>query len=486
VKRSIGIDISKNKVSVAQLCRSRGELLLERIHVQQIRNGTSAEESSASKLQAALEVAITKGELDTRAPVVVAMPYGRVFFHNFRTDISSNRDARRLLKFELEDDFPILFDDLVAGICSYRELKEHHREFLVGAVSRLELRDWVKALREAGITCSAVSADACALHTLAKLNHELIDKTPYLVIYADDCRTIVVMTEGNRLVCVRYLNYSDTTEIIVSALRREIELTLRTAFDTHVAVPPTILLSGTNALVNDLSEELRKDDNGEIVMLNPFDQIRYSSQQQEGSESVIALGLALVGISKNDEVLDFLTADTVETGRTAKAKRSLLVFGVLLLAIGALLVVNLFAQLNALEDERLSIKRETREVFTRTLPAEERIVNELAQMTERFEALEAEYSTLATEIRNKAPALKVLQHISEKITPDQHMGVSSISITGKLVRLSGSATSFESVDNVVATLRQISEFDSVELRNVDIDPTNNTVRFSLLIKMEQN
>jgi len=484
VKRSIGIDISKNKIMVVQLYHGRGKLSLERIHVQQIPNGTLAKESSAVELQTAIKAAISKGEFDTRVPVAVAMPYGRVFFHNFRTGLSSNKDVQRLLNFELEDDFPIHFDDLVADICNYRESKEKIREFLVGAVSRSELQGWAKTLREAGVECSIVSADVCALHTVAALNHEMINNALSLIIYVDDCRTILAVSKKNGLICVRYFNYVGGTENIVPLLRREIELTLRAISSSHIPVPSRILLSGANELVQALSKELPKEFDSEVVILNPFNQIKCSPQQQMDGEPVIALGLALIGANKNREVLDFLAADTVKANQTQKTKRSVLVSGFLILAIGLLSVVHLFIQLNALENEHQRIKQEIREVFVQTLPEEKKIVNEFAQMTEKLEALKAEYNTLANEIRDRAPSLRVLQHISEKITHDQNVSISSISITAESVRMSGTAPSFESVDKVVRILSQISEFGTVELRTIDKDPTSDKVRFSLLITMK--
>jgi len=486
LKRSIGIDVSENRISVVQLCHGRGTVSLERMHVQQMPDDTSAKESSAARYRAAIRSAVPKGEFDTRASVVVAMPYGRVFFSNFRTDLSDNQDIRRLLSFELEDDFPILFDDLVVDFCSHRELQQHNREFLVGAVSRSELRDWIETLREAGVECSAVSADVCALHTVAALNHELIHNTHSLIIYVDGRRTILALSDKNRLVCVRYLNSGDTTEINVPALRREIDLTLRAAFNSHIPIPPRILLSGTDELVHDLSEKLPGEIDFEIEILDPFTGITCSPQPPRDGRLVIALGLALIGANRGNGMLNFLAADAVEADQTAKTKRSAFVFGFLLLAVVLVLVASLFIQLNALGNENQRIKREIRDVFTQTLPEEKRIVNELAQMTEKFMLLENEYNTLATEIRGRAPSLRILQHVSEKITPDQNVSVSGISMTAKLARLNGTATSFESVDNVVVILKQIPEFDSVEIRSIDLDPKDGKVRFSLLITMKSN
>lgn len=490
MKRSIGIDISRDKVRVVQLGHSRGRLSLEQACVQQIPNSTSLNENSVTDLRTLIKAIMTQEGFDTHATATVAMPSDRVFFHSFRTELSKDEDVRRLLKFELEDDFPVPFDDLVADICSCRELKEHKRQFLVGAVSRSELRDWVKILTEAGVECSVVTADACALHTALAFSHDLAYKLPSIIIYADGSRTILAISENNRLVCVRNLNYQDvsvnednTSTVTASMLTREIELTWRAIFNSCSPVPTRILVSGNNELIQNLSEALTKETNYEIIILDPFVRIRCPAQQHVDSELTIALGLALMGANKNIDVLNFLAADALKEDQKVKTKQSALVFGVLLLAIGILLVGNLFIQLNTLESQRQSIKRQIRQVFIQTLPEEKRIVNELAQMTEQFERLKAEYSTFATAISNRTSPLRILQGISEKITPDENISVSNISINAESVRLSGTATSFESVDNVISMLHQIDEFDRVELQSTDIDPRSSRLRFSLLITM---
>ena len=52
--------------------------------------------------------------------VVTGLPYEKVFFSSLRTELTKREDVRRLLKFELEDDFPLPVDDLVADVCSRR------------------------------------------------------------------------------------------------------------------------------------------------------------------------------------------------------------------------------------------------------------------------------------------------------------------------------------------------------------------------------
>ena len=485
MRRSIGIDISDTMISIVQLCHARDELSIEHAHIYHLPSGTSPKAESTAQLASEIKTAITEGGFNTHTPVTIAMFYGRVFFSTFRTDITSEESVRRLLKFEVEDDFPIPFDDLIVDICGWRDVQEQNREFLVGAVSRSDLQNCVKIVREAGLRCTTVSADACALQAVTILSNELSDNTCFVSIFLDSYRTIIAISEADRLVCVRFLNDRNRSEDFAHTVEREIDLTWCAAFNTHIPPRTKILLSGANEIIHDLFQYFSEETNYEIGQLAPFTQISYSSPPKQNSKLVIALGLALIGINKQNTALDFYAVDKVRAEQTAKTKRSALVFGFLLLATSVLLVISLFIQLNRLEANHQRLDQQTREVFMQTLPQEKRIVNELAQMTEKLKVLRQECDILKAEMHSKAPCIRVLKHISERIPQSQNVSISRIFVTAESVRLSGVVPSFESVDVVVEILRQISEFDSVELQNVDMDPITNKVRFSLLIALAE-
>jgi Tfp pilus assembly PilM family ATPase/Tfp pilus assembly protein PilN len=485
VKRSVGIDINSNCVRIVQLSCGRGRYFLERSYIHQLPEGTFANNISAENIKTAIRNAITKGNIDAKSPVTVAMPFGKVFFRNFRTDISNDSQVRQILKFEMEDDFPIPFEDLVVDICSCRQLEGQERNILVGAVSRSALQEMTGKMQTAGIHCAIVTADVCSLQTITKLSR--IDcNAPSLVVYTGVGRTIITVFEKNNLIAVRCISINETTDNVTSQLRQEIGLTLRVAFTAGIPELSKILLCGCESTVNTLFEELPKVFNCEAVILNPFAQFKNSSRSQADGELVIALGLALAGADVKSNVLNFSAADKAAAERTAKTRKNALVLGFLLFVLAALAMVNLFVRLNILENQNRQINEQLRDVFTQNFPEEKNIVNESAQMAEKYNLLKEQYNVLASEVLNKISPLSVLQHISEKITPAMNVSVSGISMTAEQVLLSGIADSSDAVDNVVETLKQVPEFRSVEIRNVDWDPVNNKWPFTVLIKTGLN
>ena len=490
MKRSIGIDINRDKISIVQMCFNGGKFSLEHSCVREIPKSGSSEEKSTANIKVLINSMITEENFDMSAKVTVTAPAERVFFQNFRTDLSAKEDVQQLLKFELEDDFPIPFAELLTGICGGRELKGDDREFLIGALNRSELQNRVKTISEAGLKCSAVTADVCALYAVTSLNHNLIDNTPSLIIHADNSRIILAISEKGRLVCVRHFNHQDlavsglsTSEIPVPVLVREIELTLRAIFGTNTHTQLKVFISADNELLQDLSQALPEAINCEVVVLNPFKKMDCSEKHQTNNDIVIAAGLALTGTNEIGEALNFLAVDELRSDQRAETKRGLLIFGLLVLAIVILLITRLFYELNTLENENQLLNQQIRDVFVQTLPEEKKIVNELAQLNEKLEAVRAEYNIFADGLSERILPLKLLQDLSEKITPDQNVRIYDISIVPQSMRLVGAVASFESVDNLTSLLRQIPEFNEIELQNIDVDPQSGGVRFTLSITM---
>jgi Tfp pilus assembly PilM family ATPase len=488
VKRSIGIDINRDKISIVQLCFTGGKFSLERASVREMHESGLSEEKSTTDIKALINSMLTEDNFDMSAKVTVTAPAERVFFHNFRTDLSANEDVQQLIKFELEDDFPIPFDELVAGICGSRELKGNDREYLIVAINRLELQGRIKTVKQAHLKCSAVTADVCALYVVASLNYNLIDNTPSVIIHADNSRIILAISEKGRLVCVRHFDSQDLAEVDgdtpltpVQVLKREIEMTLRAIFASNADKRLKVFISANNELLDDLSARLPESMNCEVVALNPFAKIDCSEQQQPNTDIVIATGLALIGTNEIPDVLNFLAIDEFRSDQTVEIKRGLYIVGALLLVIGALLIAMLFYELNNLENQRELVTKQIREVFVQTLPEEKKIVNELAQMNEQLETSQAQYNALAAGLSDRVLPLRILQTISEKITSDQNVRINDISMAPESVRLVGVAPSFESVDNLMSVLRQVSGFNTVEVPSIDVDPLGRGVRFTLSI-----
>jgi type II secretory pathway component PulL len=503
MKRAIGIDINKKHISLVQLCNKGGKYFCEKNYVQDISDSSSVMENSPDEVQKVIKKIIDEKGFDTKALAIISMPFGRVFFHNYKTELSTDRDIEQLIKFELEDDFPIPFDDIITDIYGCRILKKQEREFLIAAVSRSKLHDWTQAISEAGLNCTIVTSDVCALSSFTTLNRKANDDVSSMIIYAGDGEIITAVIQNHSTIFARHIDNIETQDMI-NTLKRDISLTLKAVFDSPVTAPSKILLCGSPELVHKLYDELSNETNFEVQISNPFTGIRDSGlvprDSGVGSRTaelkarvtsddyrlIIALGLALIGMDNESRMLNFLACDKAGTREKTKTKRNAIVFAFLLLALAAMFLVNLFTRLRSLENENRSLGQEIRQIFVQTFPDEKKIVNELAQMNEKYDVMEQEYHAIASEILDRVPILEIFEKVSEKITPNQNIRVSSISMTPDSVQLSATAIDFESIDNLVEKLKQISLLDTIDIKNLDIDQTNNWVSFNLSITIGVN
>ncbi len=481
MKRAIGIDINKKHVSLVQLCKKGSRYFLEKTYTKECHQ----KEADAGEIQALISKAIESEGFDTKAPAIISMPYGKVFFHNYKTGIALDKDITQLLKFDLEDDFPISFDDLLIDICSKRNFNEHTKEFFVGAVSWSKLHGWVRAIRKSGLHCTIATSDACVFSSLAKLNKKSHSDNCSIVIHSDDCRIIIAVYQHGSLIFARHIDNIETSKI-VSVVKREIEFTLREISDSDISETSQILLTGSSKLVSVLSEKLSKETSFKIVTLDPFSGIEIATEHKTDDRLTIALGLALLGLDSRTKALNFIAAEKAGTEHVVKTKRNAVIFASLLFSLAALFLINLFVRLNALENEKQFLEEQIRGIFVQTFPDEKKIVDELAQTKEKYDSLDQEYKTIASEIFDRTPALDILEDISENIAPDQNISVSDITMTADSVQLSATAADFESVDKLVEKFKKIPEFDSINPGNIDIDSANNRVRFNLIMKVGAN
>jgi type II secretory pathway component PulL len=479
MRSCIGIDMTSRGVKVAHILRRRDKLVV--LHTS--RKDVNAQESPSESAQAdaLLASAIVEANIGANVPLVVGLPYGKVFFSSFRTKLARREDVRRSLRFELEDDFPVRFDDLVTDICGCRTTPERQHEYLVAAVSREQMNECLEEIHESGRKVTVLSTDVCALH--AVMQEACPDESgPLIILHADGQRMILAATENGNLVYARHVTCAETGTAV---LAREIELARRSEFGGQCQRHPKILLSGPNELIEGLSGPLSSMTECEVRRADLWPQRQSSEDPELGGQYDIALGYALIGLGIGGG-LNFLTADVSRADRTAKseAKYAAIVFSALLAAILGLLGFRSLRGLKELEAERADLERTIRTVFTEAFPKEKKIVNELAQMSEYVNTLRKERDTLVAAVGQQVRPLWVLHVLSERMTSEKEIGISSVSIKDTAVHLTGTARSFESVEQFLDELRQVSEFASVVLEDVALTRGSERPAFRLTISVK--
>jgi Tfp pilus assembly PilM family ATPase/Tfp pilus assembly protein PilN len=480
---AIGIDLNSRGVHLVQVSRRRGRLELRGTYTTDVGGGELSDDRAGAA--ALLADAIRRADLKTNAPVVIGLPQDKVFFGSLRTDVTRPEDVRRLLKFELEDDVPVPFDDLVADICGHRQVGEGWHEYLIGAVSREEIDNSVRVLAGAGCRCSVCSTDVCALATVARLVRPAESEGPAVAVHVDGHRMVMALLYGGAVACARHVACPGNAETICGTLAREIELTVRKTLGRRQNAL-AILLSGPDALVRELAGKLSQATGCAVQPLCPLPLPSSSMASDLDGQFAIALGLALIGLDAADNELNFLKADLSQVDRAARfrVKRAVLVGAVLLVAILGLLGLRTFREFTSLEAERARTVREIRAAFVELFPEEKKIVNEAAQMKEHLNSLQKEHDVLAAIVGKQIQPLRVLQLLSERMTAGKEIGISSFSVKDKAVRIAGTGRSFESIEQFVEELRKVPEFLSIELEDMAQSRGSDRPEFRLLISVK--
>jgi len=476
-----------------QLLRKGGRVHLEHSSTQIIEPTETPGEAQTARTVRALASMVRDGGFGQRAAVAVAMPHGSVLFQTLKTDLPRLEHVRRVLHFELEDDFPLPVENRVMEICAGRDVGEGGKSLLVGAASRSALQERVRTLNEAGMRCDVVDADACALLSTIAANCPTITASRFVALYLSESRAILLAAEGGLLVNARSLGWTgsrnekeplnDTVGETAAGLAREIELTWRDSFQIPIPAATPLVLGGDKSLLGPLSAALRQRLPCDPVLLDPFSDLVCQDDDERDPAQAVAVGLAVRALTRERESANFLAAEALGTkGRPGLAK-GLVSLAVLAVVILTVWLAGMFLELHGLEAKNTDIEREMRQVFQDTLPQEETIVDELSQLEERLRVLRGEYDAIASVAGSGISPLRILRRVSVAISEHLGVTVSDIAIDARTVRLTGIATSYKSVDELRSRLEAVPEFASVTFRDLGAERGAPEVRFSLTIKM---
>jgi len=495
--RSIGIDIGADCVRAVQVARTRRGLVVERAY--------AAAATSPDVVVHVLRELTARHGFSRRARIAVAMPHGAVCFRAVHTDIHAWQQARQAVRFQIEDDVPVPFDELVVDLCGP---VSDDGDVLAAAISRTDLRCRLKAIADAGLPCHLVDAIPCAL--LAAVGSDAQnDDPPGMLVHVDGSSAMIAATQAGRLVNARAVRLPEDGAAAASAqagrrplrshvpchgrprgaapaedgaaavLAREIDLTWHTAFGRAMTDESLIAVSGDDRLAAGLAVELQRG----VAVADYRPEIVWPADAGRDQQYAVAVGLAVRALVAAEHGVNFLAAENAAEPRAADVRYHAIAAGVLAGAIAAVWCAGVFLRLGRMEHEYQRLKHDARQVFEQTLPGE-KPVNELPQLEERVAAMRKQHAELAAIAGTGADGispLDVLHRISAAVPDAGGMRISEMSVTGRTVRLAGTVGSFRAVDELKARLQTSGEFESVAIHDVAADRSTGAVRFTLAL-----
>jgi Tfp pilus assembly protein PilN len=248
-------------------------------------------------------------------------------------------------------------------------------------------------------------------------------------------------------------------------LCREAAITWRKLFETEIPEDTRIYLVGIGENMVDLKETVEENLRCKTTIANPYARVLLKHVGRPRVDISIAEGLALKTLAPDHIAgINFLEADSIKAKSTTSPKKEIAVCAVLIAAIAAVSLIGLFMRRSQLENKYEDIRSEINENFRRALP-QERIVNPLAQLDQKLQAMQEDYALFGPALGAGVRPLEVLNVITDSTPEDTNIGLEDLLITTEKVRLTGTAESFESAYEWQRLLEQTPQLSGVEVVN---------------------
>lgn len=487
-KRCIGIDFGSSYFCAVQLSQSDRSFSVEKVFSVPVYSDTDSPQSLLRTLTG-------KHGFDRRADIAVSLPQDAVFFRNLETDSVSDEQITQLsaADLKLEHNFPIQPDQTVAQICSYRQLPGEKVSLLVAAVKRESLHQTLNTLTQAKLHPVRVEASIFAVHAAVMTNHPESMTGRVIIAYINESRLTLAIIQNNDILLVRNIptvafsseNTPTAQERIAEVLSSEAEITWRKVFGEQIEKNTKIYLAtGTNAS-DDLKLSLKQNLQYQVIIVDPYAEVKCSAQSNTNAEISVAEGLALRQLApEKTSGVNFIEADNANIKPDLNLKKELTICAILVAAIIAVSLAGLFIRLSNLEKKHTRIKNEIKNVFQQILPDEKNIVNPLAQFEQKLQSLRRNYKLFSPISAAGLGPLEVLYAITESVPVKVGININSMMINAESVRLTGISRSFESVYNWQKLLEKTQGFSNIDVQNLKRKPESQMVQFTMVMSLE--
>ncbi|MCL5279393.1 MAG: hypothetical protein M1376_05765 [Planctomycetes bacterium] len=443
-KRCIGIDIGRVHVCAAQVARTAEGLRLEKAFVMQT-------QSSAGSVATILRSLTDTHGFDRRAKVAIALPQQVFFFADIEVDAGGAERIRALDTAGLKDYFPIPAEDIVAQVCSPLRRKGGKASVLVAASSREQLREELRPLSESRIKPARIDTPITAAHATILMNHPEAATGPAIILYVDPSTLSLAAMHNGNIGLIRNIPMFSSGEPdaeipapqTVDIVAQEIEITWRRLFGSNPDPDLRIFVIAPRQTLASLAPGLQGKTGSQVIPVDPFARMGRSEEVGADLPLCVAEGLTLRVLQPGQaKPLDFLAAYQARTRPKVRIKKELTACAALAAAAIVAWVAGLFLQLSSLESSYGQLKRQAQEVFRQAVPEEENIVDPVAQLQQRLDALRKEGKALTGLSPGCPSPLEILYVLSQNTPATLGLKLQEVLIAADSVRITGTCDRF--------------------------------------------
>ena len=484
-KRCIGIEISRVQVCAAQVARTPEGLRLEKAFALQTRRSTDS-------LPAILRSLTNKHGFDRHADVAIALPQQVFFFADIEVEAGALERIRAMDPTGLKDYFPIPADDIVAQVCSVLRVEGAKSSVLVVASSRGRLCEELRPLSEGRITPVCIDTPITAAQATILTNHPESAAGLAIILCVDSSTLSLAVTHDGNMLLARNIpmissgdqdseTFAQQTADIVA---QEIEITWRRLFGGTPDPGLRIFMIAPRQKLALLTPSVQDKTGSQVIPVDPCARVARSEGVEADLPLCVAEGLALKVLQPgNAKPIDFLAAYQARTRPRLRIRKELTVCAGLAAAAALVWGVGLFLQLSSLESSYGQLKRQTEEVFHQAVPEEQNIVDPVAQLQQRLEALRKEDEVLTGLSPGCAYPLEILDALSRNTPATTGLKLQEVSIAPESVRITGTCDKFATLSEWQRLLETIPGLRIKDVPRPTKDARTGKVQFTIFLSI---
>ena len=471
-KRTIGIDVGRTELRAVQLAWSGKTPRLEHACAVAVGDG-----DAPARWGDAFVKLKRRKELRFGAPTVLSAAAGSVMYQSLDTDLPDLDSVRRVLDFELEDEFPHPVGEAILDAAFAESLDDGLVRYLAAAAPRRMVESVVEGAKDAGLDAEEMTTDGMALAEIVRAQAAK-DGERLAVLLAGERCLLALVREG-RAVALR-----DASDAIgdavgrerLGAVAREVEIMLRTSCRCGDA--PRLALVDSGAQGRALAEGLGEALGREVELLDLAECV---GSEECDSRWAVAVGLALRA-GRSTEDMDFLKVEARRGEAAQSLRRGVAALGVLAVLVFGLWAALVAFDLNRMESQHRDLRRSIAAAFTEAMPGEP-LVQPQAQLDERLRGLRAEHEGFRAMAREGLSPLDVLRFVTARVPQEMELRLDDMLIEGGRVRMRGQTDSFAAVENLKGLLERADEVAEAKIDEAQTGGRNGAVRFAITIQM---
>ena len=480
-KRCIGIDIGRSHLRAVQVAKTSEGLCLERTFGVQMRRSTDS-------LPEILRSLTANHGFDRRADVAIALPHHLFFFADVEVDAAGLADLKDRNSAGLKDHFPIATEEVVSHVCSVMRFADGRHSVLVAATSVESLREELRLLEEGRMRPARADTPITAAHTAVLANHPESARGLAAVLYVDESTLSLAVTHDASILLVRNIPMvtpgdqdfpsfvRETAEIVA----QEIEITWRRLFGNAPDAGMRLFLIASDNMTRRLARTIPEKINCRTIAVNPYATVRRGQGVDAEFPLCIAEGLAIRSLQGDpSDLINFLPAYHARTRPKLRLRKELAICGMLAGTAAAVWIIGLFLQLSSLESNYAALKRQSEEIFRRTVPTETNVVNPKVQLQQKLDSFHEDCQLYTCFSPGRPEPLAILYALSRHVPAGGELKLHDVLIAGDSVRVMGSCDSFAAWSRWQKHLERIPGLQVADPPNPKKDPDSGRVLFTV-------